>query len=121
MAQILVERFPVQPCGVGVLHQAGLRGNSSWDSHSHASAPAEFLLDSFRSVRHRSQGALVIKARRGYAMAVQLPAISLERHEFNLGATKIHANSNVILFLLGNRHRLSPLSGVEGSLSRATQ
>src|SRR5260370_70691 len=75
-AQILVERFPVQPCGVGVLHQAGLRGNSSWDSHSHAAAPAEFLLDSLRSVLHRSHVTFVIKALRRDAVTLHLTAIS---------------------------------------------
>jgi hypothetical protein len=43
-------------------------------------------------------------SRRGDAMAVQFPAVPLERNEFNLRAAEIHANANVILFLLSDRH-----------------
>jgi hypothetical protein len=38
-------------------------------------------------------------------VAVQFPAVSLERHEFNLGAAEIHANSNLLLLLLSGWHR----------------
>src|SRR5205823_12886394 len=65
-----------------------------WDSHAHAGVPPESLLDSLGSFRHRAHRTFIVKARRGDAVTVQFPAVSFERHEFNLGAAKIHANSN---------------------------
>src|SRR5260370_9224463 len=38
--------------GIGVLHQAGLRGNRSGDSHAYRSAPSKFFLDSVHGFRN---------------------------------------------------------------------
>ena len=106
-AQVLVERFPVQPRGVGVFHQAGLCGDGSGDSQADRGASPEFFLDLSHRFRYGAHRAVIIVPRRSNAVAVQFPAVSLERNEFNLGATKIHANANVFLLFLSCRHRCS--------------
>ncbi len=104
-AQVLVERFSIQPRGIGVLHQAGLRGNRSGDSHAYRSAPSKFFLDSVHGFRNGAHCSVIVVPRCGDAVAVQFSAVALEGHEFNLRAAKVHSNANEFLFFLRARHR----------------
>ncbi len=103
-AQILVEWFSDQPCGIGVLHETSPRGNSSGNAHAHGGASPKFFLDSFHGVGHGAHGCLVGEARRRGAVTVQFRAVTFERHEFDLRAAKIHTDAKVLLLFLSGRH-----------------
>ena len=106
-AQVLVEGLSVQPRGVGIFHQAGLSGNSPGNAQADGGAPSEFFLDFLCSLRYGPYRAVIVVPRRSDAVAMQFPAVSLERDEFDLGAAKIHADAKVFLFFLNCRHRWS--------------
>src|SRR5260370_11802149 len=103
-AQVLVERFPVPPCGVGVFHQTGPRGNGTGDAQAHRRAAAKLFLDSFNTFNYGADRAFIVEARRGDAVTVQFPSVSLDRDQFDLSASKIDSDSNGLLFFLSGWH-----------------
>ena len=108
-AQVFVERFSIQPGRIRVFYQAGLCGDCAGNADSNGRRPAEFFFNPFRGFRNGTHRAFVIEARRGDTMTVQFPSVALERDEFNLCASQIHANANALV--LCSRHGSRPFSG----------
>jgi hypothetical protein len=94
--KVLVKRPSVQPCGVRVFYQAGVCGDGSGNSHAHRCISPEFSLDSFYTAGNGAHRTFIVKARSGNPVTMPFPAVSVERHEFNLCATKIDSDSNAL-------------------------
>src|SRR6266566_3124851 len=117
MAQILIERFAVQPGGVGVFHESGSRGNGSRNAYADTRGAVELLLQFFYLVGYGADRAFVIEPRCGDAMAVKLGSVALEGDKLNFCAAQIHTNAQGIIF--SKSHRACPLSNGEHSILQA--
>src|SRR5260370_35784308 len=108
-AQVSVERGSIQPGRIRVFYQASLCGDCAGNADPNGRRPAEFFFNPFHGFRNGTHRAFVIEARRGDAVTVQFLSVVLERDEFNLRASHIHANANALV--LCSRHGSRSFSG----------
>ncbi len=93
--QILMQRFAVEPDRVGVLHQAGRRGNGAGDANANRAGLPELTQEGCCQVRNDAKGCIVVAARCRYSAAQTHVSLIIQGEGLNLGAADVEADFHV--------------------------
>src|SRR5690606_735689 len=92
--QVLVERAPDEPGGVGVLDEAGGGRDDAGNADADRRRAAVAGLQPMDERRNRGKGGVVVPTGRGHALPAQLASAGVERDALNLGPAEVDADSH---------------------------
>ena len=91
--QVAFKRLPVQPRGIGVLHQPRGLHDRSWNADTDRTLRADACFQRGGHIGNGLDGARVIFARRAYPQTVNLVAIRVKSAALNLCAAQVNPNT----------------------------
>lgn len=93
-AEVAVKRFSNHPGGIGIFYGMGDSRNGTGNADADGAAAAQFAFNLLDALFDGADGGIVIAARGGHPVTMQLSSIAFERDKFNLGSPEVDSDAN---------------------------